>query len=450
MDPGGSGLVGKWPREVWHGAGRALLGDLARAALDAVDPAGAVARALSARGDDLARARRVEVLALGKAAAGMAAAAVEAVEGARPGWTPAGMVLTKDGHGPAVPGLDFFEAAHPVPDARGVAAAEALLARARALGPDDLALVLVSGGGSALTPAPVEGVTLAELQATTDLLLASGVSIDGVNCVRRHLSRLAGGGLARALAPARVLGLLLSDVPGDRPEDIASGPLSADPTGFRDALAVLREAGLEGRVPGVVAQYLEDGEAGRVPETSKSGDPALGRVEVEVVASNRLALDAAEAAAGRAGLRVVRAGDLEGEARRAAAALADQARAAPPGTLLLAGGETTVTLGRDPGTGGRNQEVALALALAFEGRGDLTALALGTDGTDGPTDAAGGVVDGGSAARMRTAGLDPVEALARHDAYPALEAGGDLVRTGPTGTNVMDLVMILVQASAAR
>jgi hydroxypyruvate reductase len=338
-----------------------------------------------------------------------------------------------------------------VPDEAGLAAAaevESLLSGGR---PGDLVLVLVSGGGSALLPAPAEGVTLAEKQAVTSLLLASGADIGEMNCVRKHLSRLKGGGMARRAAPARVATLVLSDVVGDPLDVIASGPTVPDPTTFADALEVLRRRGIAERVPPAVRARLEAGARGEIPETPKPGDPALRGGLPALVGTNRIAVAAAARRARALGFRpLVLSTTVTGEARDVAAVLAAVAReargsgqpAAPP-CCLLSGGEPTVTL-RGKGKGGRNQELALAAALALEGIPGVALLSAGTDGSDGPTDAAGAICDGATAARARAAGLDPRRHLEENDAYPLFAALGDLVVTGPTQTNVMDLHAALV------
>ncbi len=404
-----------------------------RAALAAVEPAAAVRAHLAWDGRELrcgawrhAVRGQVVVIGAGKASAPMAQA-VEALLGAR---IARGVIVVKHGHGAPLARLDLREAGHPVPDADGVAGAAAIEAAVRGLGPDDLVICCLSGGASALLPAPRAPLTLADKQAVTRQLLASGADIQVLNTVRKHLSRLKGGRLALACAPARVLTLAISDVPGDDLAVIGSGPTAPDPSTDADARALLLRHLDPARIPPAVLAAL----AGDQPWTPKADDALFARVHNVIIASNRLALDAVGADA--------IAAPLAGEAWQAAERFAAQAAAAPPGTLLAAGGETTVTLGDDPGRGGRNQEFALAAArwLARSGA-PVTVLACGTDGNDGPTDAAGGLVDGGSWARIAARGLDPERFLQRHDAYPALQAGGDLVVTGPTNTNVMDLAL---------
>jgi hydroxypyruvate reductase len=339
-----------------------------------------------------------------------------------------------------VAGAEIAEAAHPLPDLRSVAAAERALATAAALSSEDRLLVLLSGGASALWSVPVEGVTLGDLRALTDLLLRSGAGIGEINAVRKHLSRIKGGGLARAALPASLLTLAISDVPDDQPDAIGSGPTAPDPTCFGDALAVLSRAGAS---PEHAVEYLQAGERGERPETARVGDLCFASAEYRVIASLDTALSAVAAAAEARGLPVRSLGrSLRGEARDCARTLARELSSGPP-QLLLAGGEPSVSV-VGSGVGGRMQELALAFGQEIEGRSDVSALFSGTDGNDGPTDAAGAFADGSSAARARRAGLDPRAALEANDSQPLLRAIGDLFTTGPTDTNVTDLALILV------
>jgi glycerate 2-kinase len=345
----------------------------------------------------------------------------------------------------------LVEAEHPIPDARGEAAAAEILRLARDAGPDSLVLCLISGGGSALTPAPVPGVTLAEKQATTRLLLECGATINELNAVRKHLSRLKGGQLARAAHPAPVVSLLLSDVIGDPLDVIASGPTAPDPTTFGDALAVLDRFGLRARLPSAVRAHLEGGARGVAEETPKPGDPALAGVTNVVIGNNGLVVDAAVAEARRVGLTpCLLTRRLQGEAREVARVFASLLDETARGGLiqgrpacLIAGGETTVTI-RGRGTGGRCQEFALALVPELASMRDVVVLAAGTDGSDGPTDAAGAVVDTTTLERARGKGMDARRALAENDSHPFFAALGDLVMTGPTGSNLMDLYLGVV------
>jgi hydroxypyruvate reductase/glycerate 2-kinase len=317
------------------------------------------------------------------------------------------------------------------------------------LGPKDLVVCLVSGGGSALWPLPAGAVTLADKRRITELLHRSGADIGEMNAVRKHLSQVKGGGLVRATR-ARIVSLLVSDVVGDPLDVIASGPTAPDPSTYADALDVLRRYDLLRNAPPRVVAHLRAGERGEHPETLSRPSP---RVHHEILGNNRVALDAAARAARALGFRVLDLGPfLEGESREVGTVLAGIARGVrevpPPGrgpVCVLSGGETTVRLGPRPGKGGRNQELVLAALVHLDGKLEgITILSGGTDGEDGPTDAAGAIADARLAARARRRGLDPVRALEAHDAYPFFEAAGGLLRSGPTGTNVMDLRVLLV------
>ena len=415
------------------------------AALAAGDVRPLVARALA--GIAPPERGRVLVVGAGKASGAMAAAVEEI-------WSDRivdGLVAVKDGYLAATRRVRLVEAGHPVPDERGAEAARDIRVLVEAAGADDLVLVLVSGGGSALIPAPPPPITLADKQEVTRLLLAAGATINQLNAVRKHCSLLKGGQLARAAAPARVEALLLSDVIGDPLDVIGSGPTTGDVSTFAEALAILEHFGLRGSAPRSVILRLEQGARDEIPETPKPGDPVFARVTNRVIGNNALVVDAAVARARALGLTphlLTRA--LEGEARDTAWQLVEMAYVisagrgpvAPP-ACVIAGGETTVTVhGR--GQGGRCQEFALAAALAIEGMKETVVLAAGTDGTDGPTDAAGAIVDGTSAARARAQGVDPIARLAENDSHPVLAGLGDLVVTGPTNTNLLDLYLLLV------
>ena len=328
------------------------------------------------------------------------------------------------------------------PTAEGVAAVEEQIRLADSLQPGDLALCLLSGGGSALLPAPAEGVSLADKQEVTRLLHASGATIEEMNCVRKHLSRIKGGRLAQRLVArgVGVLSLILSDVVGDPLDAIASGPTAPDPTTFADALAVLDRFGLKGRVPPAIVRLLERAET----ETPKSLPDTVTNV---VLINNAGALAAACVRAEALGYRVMNLGPyLEGETRHVADTLARILRGQRGPTALISGGETTVTLGPNPGKGGRNQEFVLACLarLGLDHIGDAVILSAGTDGEDGPTDAAGAIGDRDTLERARALGLSVPDHLDRHDAYPFFDATGDLLRTGLTQTNVMDVRVMLV------
>ena len=426
------------------------------AAVRAVDPAEAIRRHLVRQGDrltiggeavDLQPVRRIVAVGLGKAGAPMAAA-VEEILGDR---LERGVVVTKYGHLQPTRTIRIHEAGHPMPDDAGIAGAQAVLDQVQGLGSDDLVLVLISGGGSALTPAPVAGITLAEKQALTKALLACGADIREMNALRKHISRIKGGQLARAAAPARVFTLILSDIVGDPLDAIASGPTVPDPRTYADALAILDKYRIRQGIPSSIRTHLEAGAAGRIPETPKPDDPLFRRVRSVMVASNIQALEAAKAEAHRLGFQaMVLSSFIEGETREIArmhAALALEVRASgnplTPPVCLITGGETTVTL-KGTGKGGRNQEFALAAALDIAGLPDVVVLSAGTDGTDGPTDAAGALADGDTVSRAIGLGLAPRVALGGNDAYPFFQRLGDLVMTGPTRTNVMDVRLVLV------
>jgi len=399
---------------------------------------------------DLDGIDRILVLGCGKAGAAMALV-VEELLGER---VSAGLVVVKDGHlaptrrisdGHLAPTrrISIVEAGHPVPDARGERAAVRLLELAAGAGRRDLVLFLVSGGGSALTPAPAPPVTLAEKQAVTRALLGAGAPIGELNAVRKHLSRLKGGQLARAAEPASVLTLVLSDVIGDPLDVIASGPAAPDPTTFSVALEVLRARGVLDGAPESVRHRLTAGARGEIAETPKPGEPVFQRVTNVVIGNNAVIAAAAVERARELGYRPeLLTRELEGEARVVARDLVDRARRLPPPACLIATGETTVTV-RGGGRGGRCQEFALAAALEIDGERGVAVLAAGTDGTDGPTDAAGATVDGTTAERGRRAGLDPNAALDDNDAYRVLRATGDLIVCGPTNTNLLDLYVVL-------
>ncbi len=425
------------------------------AAIAAVRPEECIRRSLRLEGDilhvgdsrvDLRGIRRIYVVGFGKASAGMARA-VEGILGER---ISGGLVITADGYRVPTDKVEVREAGHPVPDERGLSAAEEILSIVEGAREDDLVIVLISGGGSALLTAPAEGISLEDLARTNELLLRSGAVIQEINAVRKHLSRAKGGQLARLAQPARVISLILSDVVGDPLDSIASGPTVPDPTTYTDAIAVLRRYGIWDEVPSSVRRHLERGASGEVPETPKPGDPCFARVINVIVGSGRHAAEAALEKGEDLGFEgAILTTTLEGEAREVGKVLAAVARelrrygrpVSPPAILVLAG-ETTVTV-RGKGKGGRNQELALSAALGIEGLREVVIASVGTDGRDGPTDAAGGIVDGGTAARIRAAGLDPLELLSDNDSYRALSASGDLLVTGPTGTNVADLVLVL-------
>ena len=426
------------------------------AAVRAVDPGEAIRRHVIREGTrlrigaerfDLAAVRRVVVVGCGKAAAPMAAA-VEEILGDR---IARGVVVTKYGHLHPTATIRVHEAGHPVPDAAGLAGSEAVLEHVRHLGAQDLVVFLISGGGSALSPAPVTGISLADKQALTKALLACGADIREMNTIRKHISRIKGGQLARAAQPARVVALVLSDIVGDPLDAIASGPTVPDPTTYRDALAILDKYRIREEVPSSIRARLEAGARAEVPETPKPDDPLFARVVNVIVASNIQALEAARLEASRLGLTpMILSSSIEGETRdiaRMHAAIAREIRKTgnplSPPACVISGGETTVTL-RGAGKGGRNQEFALAAALDIAGLARVVILSGGTDGTDGPTDAAGAIADGETCARAAAQGLNVRASLNANDSYHFFQGLGDLLITGPTNTNVMDVRVVLV------
>ena len=435
------------------------LQSICEAALEAVDPGAAVRRFLHCDGETLhagdaswglSALGRILVIGFGKAAMPMTAAAVNILEQ----WIAQGLVITKYDHakGYDLPQqIKIIEAGHPIPDATGQQGAEKVMSLLEATDERDLVIVLISGGGSALLPLPVEGVTLPELQQITELLLRSGATIDKLNAVRKHLSRVKGGQLARLAMPATVVTLILSDVVGDPLDVIASGPTVPDTTTYADAWAVLERYDVQSQAPISVLTHLERGIARQRDETPKPGDACFENVHHHVVGSNRQAARAAVKEAEALGYRALLLTTfVEGEARevaKVASALTKGVHvhgdplAAP--ACLVWGGETTVTV-TGGGKGGRNQELALAAALELEGMDDFALMALATDGTDGPTDAGGAIIDGTTIRRARSLGLEPEKALMNNDAYPFLDAVDSLLMTGPTGTNVNDLLVVVI------
>jgi len=394
----------------------------------------------------LGAAGRVLVLAAGKAAAPMARAAEQCL-GPLVG---SGLAVVKDGHGLDLERVQVVEAGHPVPDRHSVNAAERMLRMAASADGNDLLLCLLSGGASALLAAPAPPLTLDDLRRTTGLLLRSGAGIGRINCVRKHLSAIKGGLLARAARPAALATLLLSDVVGDRPEVIASGPTVPDRSLFGEALAILDTPGLRGSVPPAVLQRLRSGAAGEIGETPGPVDPCFRQSVTRVVGSNRDALLGAAAEAADLGCRVeVLPEPVTGEAVVAASLICRPALLATTAGMhrpvcFISGGETTVTLPAHHGLGGRNMELALAAAPLLAECPVALLLSAGTDGSDGPSGAAGAMVDSSSLVRAGQQGLDHRTSLERHDAYPFFQALDDLVVTGPTRTNVMDLQILLL------
>jgi len=439
---------------------RALLRRLLEAGLRAADPAEAVRRcvrrtdhllSIGRRRYDLRDYERVLVIGAGKASALMAAALEDRLGSRLLG----GLVIVKYGHIAPTKKIAVLEAGHPVPDQAGLSATTRLLALISSLTPNDLLFVLLSGGASSLLPAPAPGVTLAEKQRTTELLLRSGAMIQEINGVRKHLSTLKGGRLLTA-TKAGVVGLILSDVLGDDLSSVGSGPTAPDPTTYGDACNVLRRYGIWQSIPPSVRAHLLKGRRGGHEETPKPWSPLFRRVQNQLIGNNRAAVEAVSRNAGRAGLHpIVLTTSLTGEAGEAAKTFGAIAReivssnrpAARP-ALVIAGGELTVTFRRlkeqAQGKGGRAQEFALASAGEIAGLPRVWIAAFGTDGTDGPTDAAGAVVDGRTVAHALQAGLSPFNVLDRHDSYQLFKQLGGHIITGPTGTNVNDFYLLLV------
>lgn len=419
---------------------------LLQSALAAAEPAAAMRRYVTRAGNLLTIAghvynldeyTHVYIIGGGKAAAAMGLAAADILGD----YLTAGVLVTRYGHATVHPSkINILEAGHPIPDENSLRGAQAVVEMARRATEQDLVLCLLSGGASALLALPAPGLSLADLQALTEALLRAGATINELNAVRKHCSAIAGGRLAQLVAPATLVTLALSDVIGDPPEVIGSGPTVPDPTTVSDAQAVLvRRLGFESsRCP-----FLQ--------ETPKPGDPAFTRTRYVIIGSNRLAALAAVERGTLLGFNsLLLSTFVEGEARevaRVAAALAKGVRTygdpLPPPACLVWGGETTVTV-RGPGKGGRNTELALAAALALEGWSGILLMTLATDGSDGPTDAAGAFVTGETASRARALGIDPLAALEANDSYSFFEQVGGLIRTGPTGTNVNDLLFMLV------
>jgi glycerate 2-kinase len=483
-------MTGQMTRHETRNTGRSHLRTILAAALHSVDPMAAVHANMALAGNvlrvgsrsyDLQKIRRVFVVGAGKAGVPMASA-VASILGER---ITGGIVNVKYGHTSAAGGwqmrfgsptvgsrrpdelpvmasrpgtgrIAIVEAGHPLPDAAGQAGAQRLADLLTGLDGRDLIIVLLSGGGSALLPLPAEGITLADYQALTNVLLRCGADITEINILRKHCSQLQGGGLARLAAPAQMVTLILSDVVGNPLDAIASGPTVPDHSSFADAIALLRHYCILDQVPPGVLAHLERGTAGLIPDTPKPGDPLFERVCSVIIGDTARAARAAVAAASRLGYRsAVLSTFIQGEAREVGKVIAglaqgvacDQSDFAPPACLVL-GGETTVTV-RGAGSGGRNQELVLAAAIALDtyplpSSVEVAIVSLATDGTDGPTDAAGGIATTDTITRGRALGLDARAALASNDSYHYLAALGDLVITGPTGTNVNDLALILV------
>jgi len=430
-------------REIWE------------AALLAANPATSIHRAIQVSEGVLSVANRLVpldgkliVVGAGKAGARMAQV-VEEIAGKR---ITNGLVVTKYGHGLPLKHIRLVEAGHPIPDEMGVSAVRDMREMLTGLSSDDVVLSLISGGGSALWPSPAEGITLEEKQQVTQLLLRAGATIQELNGVRKHLSGIKGGQLARWASPARVISLIMSDVIGDPLDYIASGPTAPDTTSFGDAMATIQKYGVQPSK--AVQQRLQAGLHGEIPDNPGPGDPVFQHVDNLIIANNRLLVDAASMKARELGFHTMILGtEIEGEAKEAArlfAAIGSEVGRSgnpiPAPACILAAGETTVAV-RGSGQGGRNQEMALAWAMSMASRRSLPPMcfaSVATDGTDGPTDAAGGLVDPETCERAVAIGLNPAKFLQENDSYHFLTATGDLIVTGPTQTNLMDIQILLV------
>ncbi len=438
------------------------LADIFNASLAAVDPYNAVLKAARVESDqlqiagakyDLAAFERIVIVGAGKATARMALA-IETLLGKK---ISAGLIVVKDGHTAPLSIIEQAESSHPVPGEAGVAGTARILDMAHAANERTLFICLISGGASALLVAPSAGITLQDKQDATRLLLNAGASINELNAVRKHLSMVKGGRLAQAAYPAQVVTLIVSDVIGDLLAVIASGPTAPDDSTFADVWVVITKYGLQKKLPARVAEYLQRGIAGQVAESVKKNDPCWNNTRNIIVASIRQAMAAAQEKSAQLGFATkIISETLQGEAREAAHFLVQAARAEMAAMkpnerrCLLCGGETTVTV-RGTGMGGRNQELALAFALDIEGCQGVKLLSAGTDGTDGPNDAAGAMVDGNTAARARGLGIDPIVYLDNNDSYSffqkfdAATGAHSHFKIGATGTNVMDIQIVLLQ-----
>jgi glycerate 2-kinase len=430
------------------------------AALEAVDPIQAIRRQVSLSGQtlhigertyDWGRFRHIYVIGGGKAGGSMAQA-IEQVLGQR---VTAGLVNVKYGYGAETEIVHLNEAGHPLPDADGVAGTKQIAELARQATEADLVICLISGGGSALMTLPAEGITLADVKSLTDALLRCGATINEINAVRKHLSQIKGGNLARLAHPAEIVSLILSDVVGNPLDVIASGPTVADTTTFAYAYGVIEKYGLLEELPRSIVERLRRGKDSLIPETPKEGDAAFTRTHNLIIASNEVAAEAALVKAEGLGFHTLLLSTfVEGEAREVAKVFAAMAKEilhsghpVPRPACVVAGGETTVTV-RGSGLGGRNQEMALSAALEIAGLEDVMIIPLATDGTDGPTDAAGAIADGSTLQRasllLQEVGLSAAKFLADNDSYHFFQRLGDLLITGPTNTNVNDLTFVFV------
>ncbi len=431
-------------------SGEHLLSELFNAALQAVDPYKSTARHAEIIRSLYQRCncRKLYVAGFGKAACRMAIS----IEGNLSVPIDAGIVITKYGHCADNPsGIKVHEAGHPLPDENGLTGTNEIINLLSNADDKTLVLCLISGGGSALLVSPFKGITLYEKRTVTDLLLKAGADIHELNTVRKHISSVKGGRLTEIAYPARVLSLILSDVIGDRVDVIASGPTSPDSSTYADALRVLEKFGLLEKIPRSIYDILRNGAGGLIPETPKESSAVFRKVDNIIIGSNRKALEGAREKAESLGFNTeIISPEISGEAAETAKWLARKAvpvrkdRHYGKPMCLLSGGETTVTV-RGDGLGGRNTELALAFAMEINGYDGITLLSAGTDGTDGPTDAAGAIVNGSTVRKARAMGLDPHEYLKNNDSYNFFKKTGDLLITGPTGTNVMDIQITIIE-----
>ena len=426
------------------------------AGIEAADPMVLIPRHLRVDGQilyagqgvyDLTKYKHIYVIGAGKATVKMALAVEELLDQKITG----GIVIVKRGHALPLRKLEIIEAGHPIPNQAGVDATETIVALLRRTLETDLILCLISGGASALLVSPSAGLSLQDKQQTTQALLNCGARIHEVNAVRKHISKVKGGRLAELAYPSTVVALILSDVIGDAVDIIGSGPTAPDSSTFADCLSIIERYGVREMIPGVVRRFFQKGAAGQAAETPKADNSIFNKVQNLIVGNNRFALLAAKERAEALGYHAfVLSNSVEGEAKKVAVdhaaiakdVLAGHGRVYRP-ACFISGGETTVTIEGD-GLGGRNQEFALAAAIEIDGMAGVVVLGGGTDGTDGPTNAAGAIVDGATLQRAREKGFDARDYLRRNDSYPLLKAVGDLLVTGPTLTNVMDLRLVLV------
>ena len=425
------------------------------ASLKAVDPVNVVKKHLRLEGDmlrvgdrdyDLSTYTRIYVVGCGKAAASMSSALEDILQE----WISGGIINVKYGYTRALHSITINEAGHPLPDEAGVRGTREIVTLLQGLGGNDLVLFVISGGGSALLPLPQDGVSLEEKQQVTRMLLECGASIDEMNAIRKHISKVKGGQLAKVAYPATLISLLLSDVVGDRMDVIASGPTVPDESTFEDCMTIVEKYRL--KLPDSVIDLLKRGLNGELEETPKVGNRIFDKTFNLIIGSNILALKAAEQKAEKLGYHtLILSSSIEGETKEVAkvhTAIAKEILATgnpiPKPACIISGGETTVTV-KGTGFGGRNQEFVLASALEIAGLSDTVILSCGTDGTDGPTDAAGAVADGSTVRSAKKLGMQPVDYLRNNDAYHFFERLDDLIKTGPTNTNVMDIRLVMVR-----